>query len=164
VFGWGGGRMAYGTRRAHFIDVDRDATTSAEAALKRFFPELEDTPMEAAWGGPIDVSATRLPQYRSAGNAVAGFGFSGNGVGPTYLGGQILSGMALDARDDYTSLPLVEPEAPRFPPEPLRFLGGNLIRAAMVRTDADAEAGQPSPAPVAFVAGLPKRLGMSLPR
>jgi glycine/D-amino acid oxidase-like deaminating enzyme len=164
VFGWGGGRMGFGTRRAAYIDVDHDACARAEGALKRFFPELRNVPVEAAWGGPIDVSATRLPQYRSAGLAVAGFGFSGNGVGPTYLGGQILSGMALDARDEYTALPLVDPEAPRFPPEPLRFAGGNLIRAAMVRADDDAEAGRPSSPPVAFVAGLPKRLGMSLPR
>ena len=164
VFGWGGGRMGYGTRRGAVLDVDADACARAEAALKRFFPALAAVPLDAAWGGPIDVSAIRLPQYRTAGRAVAGFGFSGNGVGPSYLGGQILSGMALDARDEWTGLPLVEPIAPRFPPEPLRWLGGNLVRAAMVRADDDAEAERPTPPPVRFVAGLPKRLGMSLPR
>lgn len=164
VFGWGGGRMGFGTRRGAVLDVDPDACGRAEDALKRFFPALRGVPVEAAWGGPIDVSANRLPQYRTAGRAVAGFGFSGNGLGPSYLGGQILSGMALDARDSFTRLPLVEPEAPRFPPEPLRWVGGTLIRAAMVRADDDAEAQRPTPAPVAFAAGLPKRLGMSLPR
>jgi glycine/D-amino acid oxidase-like deaminating enzyme len=164
AFGWGGGRMALGTRRREEIDVDPDAARRAEASLKRFFPGLRDVPVEAAWGGPIDVSPIRLPQYRSAGRVVAGFGFSGNGVGPSYLGGQILSGMALDARDEYTRLPLVEPQGSRFPPEPLRFIGGSLIRAAMVRADDDAEAGRPSAPHVAFVAGLPKRLGMNLPR
>ncbi len=164
VFGWGGGRMALGSRRRALIDVDPDAVRRAEASMHRFFPQLLGVPVEAAWGGPIDVSATRLPQYREVGRSVAGFGFSGNGVGPSYLGGRILSGMALDARDDYTSLPLVEPDAPRFPPEPLRFAGGAAIRAAMVRRDDDADVGARTLWPVAFVAGLPQRLGMNLPR
>jgi hypothetical protein len=132
--------------------------------LRRFFPQLEGTRIDAAWGGPIDVSPIRLPQYRQVGRTVAGFGFTGNGVGPSYLGGQILSGMALDRRDEFTSLPLVDPEVPRFPPEPLRFVGGSLIRAAMVQADEDADQGRPSSPPVRFVAGLPRRLGMSLPR
>jgi glycine/D-amino acid oxidase-like deaminating enzyme len=164
VFGWGGGRMAYGSHRRAVIDVDPDAAARAEGALKRFFPSLADVPIEGAWGGPIDVSPIRFPQYRAVGRVLAGFGFTGNGVGPSYLGGQILSAMALDLRDDFTRLPLVEPVVPRFPPEPLRFVGGAAIRAAMVRSDADADTGVPTPAPVAFVAGLPKRLGMSLPR
>jgi glycine/D-amino acid oxidase-like deaminating enzyme len=164
AFGWGGGRMGFGTRRRAEIDVDADVAARTEATLKRFFPSLRDVPVEAAWGGPIDVSPIRLPQYRQVGRVFAGFGFSGNGVGPTYLGGQILSGMALDARDEYTALPLVDPKVPRFPPEPFRFVGGELIRAAMVRADDDADANR-RPAPhVAFMAGLPKRLGMSLPR
>jgi len=164
VFGWGGGRMGFGTRRRGVLDVDPEAAARAAAALRRFFPGLTDVPLAAAWGGPIDVSAMRFPQYRSVGRAVAGFGFTGNGVGPSYLGGQILSGMALDARDSYTALPLVEPNAPTFPPEPLRFAGGTAIRAAMVRADDDADRGAASPSPVRWVAGLPTRLGMNLPR
>jgi glycine/D-amino acid oxidase-like deaminating enzyme len=164
AFGWGGGRMAYGSRRRRALDDDPAAAAIAERNLKRFFPLLRDVPVEAAWGGPIDVSPIRLPQYRAAGGAVAGFGFSGNGVGPSYLGGQILSGMALDARDEYTSLPLVEPEVPRFPPEPFRFAGAAAIRAAMVRDDDNADLGRPSSPPLRFIASMPRRLGMSLPR
>jgi glycine/D-amino acid oxidase-like deaminating enzyme len=164
VFGWGGGRMGYGTRRRRALDVDPGVSAHDEAMLRRFFPQLEGVPIEHRWGGPIDVSPIRLPQYHQDGRVVAGFGFTGNGVGPTYLGGQILSGMALDARDELTSLPLVNPDVPRFPPEPLRFIGGSLIRAAMVRADEDADQGRPSSPPVRFFAGLPRRLGMSLPR
>jgi glycine/D-amino acid oxidase-like deaminating enzyme len=164
AFGWGGGRMGFGSRRRAALDEDPAAARVAERNLKRFFPALCDVPIEAAWGGPIDVSPIRLPQYRAAGRAVAGFGFSGNGVGPTYLGGQILSGMALDARDEYTSLPLVEPEVPRFPPEPFRFAGASAIRAAMVRDDDNADEGRPSSPPLRLVASMPRRLGMSLPR
>jgi hypothetical protein len=48
--------------------------------------------------------------------------------------------MAIDARDGFTRLPLVDAEVPRFPPEPFRFAGGEVIRAAMVRAGDDAEA------------------------
>ena len=164
AFGWGGGRMGYGSRRRPVLDADADAAARAERNLRRFFPSLCDVPIEAAWGGPIDVSPIRVPQYREAGRAVAGFGFTGNGVGPSYLGGQILTSMALDERDEFTSLPVVEPEVPLFPPEPLRFVGASAIRAAMVRDDDNADAGRTSSPPVRFVAGLPRRLGMSLPR
>ncbi len=164
VFGWGGGRMGYGTRRRRALDVDPKVCDHGEHMLRRFFPQLEGVPIEHRWGGPIDVSPIRLPQYRQDGRMMAGFGFTGNGVGPSYLGGQILSGMALDARDEFTSLPLVDAQVPLFPPEPLRFAGGSLIRAAMVRADEDADQGRLSSPPVRFVAGLPKRLGMSLPR
>jgi glycine/D-amino acid oxidase-like deaminating enzyme len=164
VFGWGGGRMGYGTRRRRALDVDAGVCRHDELMLRRFFPQLAGVPIEYAWGGPIDVSPIRLPQYRREGRMVAGFGFTGNGVGPSYLGGQILSGMALDHRDAFTSLPLVDPEVPLFPPEPLRFIGGALIRAAMVRADEDADELRRSSLRVRFAAGLPKRLGMSLPR
>jgi glycine/D-amino acid oxidase-like deaminating enzyme len=164
AFGWGGGRMGFGSRRRRALDVDEGVCRHDELMLRRFFPQLENVPIEHAWGGPIDVSPIRLPQYRQAGKTVAGFGFTGNGVGPSYLGGQILSGMALDRRDEFTSLPLVDPEVPPFPPEPLRFAGGSLIRAAMVHADEDADRGRRSSPPVRFVAGLPRRLGMSLPR
>jgi glycine/D-amino acid oxidase-like deaminating enzyme len=164
AFGWGGGRMAYGSRRRGVLDVDPDAAARAERNLRRFFPALAGAPIEAAWGGPIDVSPIRLPQYRSVGRAVAGFGFTGNGVGPSYLGGQILSAMALDERNAFSSLPLVEPTVPLFPPEPFRFAGASVIRAAMVRDDDNADEGRASSLPVRLVAGMPKRLGMSLPR
>jgi glycine/D-amino acid oxidase-like deaminating enzyme len=164
AFGWGGGRMGYGSRRRPVLDADPDAAARAERNLRRFFPSLCDVPIEASWGGPIDVSPIRVPQYREAGRAVAGFGFTGNGVGPSYLGGQILTSMALDERDEFTSLPVVEPEVPLFPPEPFRFVGASAIRAAMVRDDDNADAGRTSSPPVRFVAGLPRRLGMSLPR
>jgi glycine/D-amino acid oxidase-like deaminating enzyme len=164
AFGWGGGRMGYGTRRRPALDVDPEVCGHAAKMLRRFFPQLESARITHAWGGPIDVSPIRLPQYRQVGSTVAGFGFTGNGVGPSYLGGQILSGMALDRRDEFTSLPLVDPEVPPFPPEPLRFAGGSLIRAAMVHADEDADQGRRSSPPVRFVAGLPRRLGMSLPR
>ena len=93
-----------------------------------------------------------------------GYGFTGNGVGPSYLGGEILARLALDRRDRLTALALVEPDRKLFPPEPLRYVGGSLIRRALVAKDAAEDAGREPAATTRFVASLPGRLGLRLPR
>jgi hypothetical protein len=93
-----------------------------------------------------------------------GFGFTGNGVGPAYLGGEILARLALDRRDELTRLPLVDPPSKRMPPEPFRWAGGSIIRRALVRKDAAEDTGEKPGALVRAVTGLPRRLGWHLPR
>ncbi|HWN22534.1 MAG TPA: FAD-dependent oxidoreductase, partial [Gaiellaceae bacterium] len=164
AFGWGGGRMGYGARRRDVLERDADAVEHARRSLVRFFPQLAGRRITHAWGGPIDVSPTHLPSFGSHGRVHHGYGFTGNGVGPSYLGGRILASLALDRRDDVTGLALVEPAPARFPPEPLRFVGGSAIRRALVASDAAADSGG-RPGPVTnLVASLPRRLGLHLPR
>jgi glycine/D-amino acid oxidase-like deaminating enzyme len=164
AFGWGGGRMALGARRPRTADVDPEVVERTARDLRAFFPALRDRPIAHAWGGPIDVSPVRLPIFRSLGRVHAGFGFTGNGVGPAELGGRILSALALDERDPVTRLAIVGPEVKRFPPEPLRYAGGALVRRAMVERDERRQRGEPVPAALELVAGLPRRMGLSLPR
>ncbi len=164
AFGWGGGRMVYGAREDPRIDVDAEVIAIAADTLRRFFPALRGREITHAWGGPIDVAPRRLPIYRSNGALHAGWGFTGHGVGPSHLGGRILAALALGERDELTSLPLVEPDAKRFPPEPARWIGGSAIRAALVRKDALDERGEPVDPLTAGIAKLPKLLGMNLPR
>lgn len=164
AFGWGGGRMGFGAERRDALELDPRATATAAANLVRFFPQLAGRRVTHAWGGPIDVSPTHLPIFGSRGRIHHGFGFTGNGVGPTYLGGEILARLALDRRDELTRLALVEPERKLMPPEPFRFLGGSLIRAALARRDAAADAGRSADPVTRLVAGLPRRLGLHLPR
>ena len=153
-----------GGRHAGRLEIDRNAAAHAAAALRRFFPRLADRRLTNAWGGPIDVSPTHLPIFGSRGRVHHGFGFTGNGVGPSYLGGEILARLALDRRDELTRLALVDPQRKLMPPEPLRWAGGTAIRAALVRADAADDAGH-RPGPVTrLVSGLPRRLGLRLPR
>jgi glycine/D-amino acid oxidase-like deaminating enzyme len=164
AFGWGGGRMGFGGRRLGTLEVDPRAARKARADLLRLFPQLAGRRITHAWGGPIDVSPTHLPIFGSRGRVHHGFGFTGNGVGPSYLGGEILARLALDRRDELTRLALVEPERKLMPPEPLRWAGGTAIRAALVRADAAEDEGR-RPDPVTrLVAGVPRRLGLRLPR
>ncbi len=164
ALGWGGGQMGLGGRHRDRLDIDAAAAAHAVAALRWIFPQLVDRQITHAWGGPIDVSPTHLPIFGSRGRVHHGYGFTGNGVGPTYLGGEILARLALDKRDETTGLAIVEPDRKLMPPEPLRWVGGSAIRAALVRRDAAHDGGkQPDPL-TTFVASLPRRLGLRLPR
>ncbi len=83
-------------------ELDRKVIDRTRNSLVRFFPQLRGRSVTHAWGGPIDVSPTHLPIFGSRGRVHHGFGFTGNGVGPSYLGGEILARLALDRRDERT--------------------------------------------------------------
>jgi glycine/D-amino acid oxidase-like deaminating enzyme len=156
--------MGFGRRVSTRLERDPGVVESTRQSLVRFFPQLCGREITHAWGGPIDVSPTHLPIFGSRGRVHHGFGFTGNGVGPSYLGGEILARLALDRRDERTSLAIVEPGRKLFPPEPFRYAGGSLIRRALLRKDAAEDAGRKPGAATAFVASLPHRLGLHLPR
>jgi glycine/D-amino acid oxidase-like deaminating enzyme len=164
VFGWGGGSMGLGGRNTDRLELDRGVIESTREALVRFFPQARRREVTHAWGGPIDVSPTHLPIFGSRGHVHHGFGFTGNGVGPSYLGGEILARLALDRRDERTALAIVDPDRKRFPPEPFRYAGGSLIRRALVAKDAAEDDGRRPGAATRFVSSLPRRLGLHLPR
>jgi glycine/D-amino acid oxidase-like deaminating enzyme len=164
VFGWGGGAIGLGSRSTERLELDRRVVGSTREALHRFFPQTRGREVTHAWGGPIDVSPRHVPIFGSRGRIHHGFGFTGNGVGPSYLGGEILARLALDRRDDRTALAIVEPGRKLFPPEPFRYVGGSLIRRALMAQDAAEDDGRAPSAPTRFVASLPRRLGLRLPR
>ena len=164
AFGWGGGVMSLAGRRSDRLELDPRVVATARESLVRFFPQARGREITHAWGGPIDVSPTHLPMFGSRGHVHHGFGFTGNGVGPTYLGGEILARLALDRRDERTSLAIVEPSRKLFPPDPFRYVGGSLIRRGLMAKDAAEDAGREPGAATRLVASLPRRLGLRLPR
>ena len=60
------------------------------------FPALAGRAITHAWGGPIDVSPSHLPQIGTLDGAPVhyAFGFTGNGVGPSHLAGRVLAALA----------------------------------------------------------------------
>jgi glycine/D-amino acid oxidase-like deaminating enzyme len=167
VFGWGGGRLAYGGRLNGRIEVDGDTAAETRRHLLRMFPGLEGREITHAWGGPIDVSPSHLPQIGTLPGAPVhyAFGFTGNGVGPTHLAGRTLASLALDRRDSYTRLPLVGADAGAWvPPEPLAWLGGNAVRRAFLRREEALEQGEQPGLVTRAMCALPKALGMHVAR
>lgn len=167
AFGWGGGPVVPGARLGDRADIAPSVVAEIERHLVRFFPGLEGRMIEHGWGGPIDVSPTHVPNVVSlpGGRAFAAFGYTGNGVGPTHLFGQILARLALDRRDELTALPIVDPPPSwRVPPEPFRYAGGIVIRRALVRKEAAEEHGEEPGRLTSFVADFPHRIGMHVGR
>jgi glycine/D-amino acid oxidase-like deaminating enzyme len=167
VLGWGGGRLACGARVNGRVEVDAEVARQVAIDLERIFPGVRGRRLTHAWGGPIDVSPSHIPQIGSFEDAPVhyAFGFTGNGVGPSQLAGRVLASLALNRRDDYTRLPIVGADAGAWvPPEPLTWLGGAAVRAALLRAEAAKERGeQPDPLSRA-VSAAPRALGMHLAR
>ncbi|MDQ3729363.1 MAG: FAD-dependent oxidoreductase, partial [Actinomycetota bacterium] len=146
-------------------EVDADVAAEVASHLARFFPQLEGRPIAHAWGGPIDVSPTHTPVVGTLDGRVHHvFGFTGNGVGPSRMVGHVLASLALDRRDEHSRLAIVEPRQLRVPPEPFRYIGGTLIRHALLRKERAEELGR-RPDPVSVVlSGIPERVGVQIGR
>jgi glycine/D-amino acid oxidase-like deaminating enzyme len=165
AFGWGGGRLAYGARLDCHVEVDPDVAAVTHGALVDMFPPLAGRTITHAWGGPIDVSPSHLPQIGSLDGPVHyAFGYTGNGVGPSHLAGRILSGLALGAHDADTDLALVDPRPALVPPEPFAWVGGTIVRRALVRAERSLDAGRRPDPLTRAVAAAPRALGMHVSR
>jgi glycine/D-amino acid oxidase-like deaminating enzyme len=164
LMGSGSGPIGYGGRIDERFSRDRATAARAAAGLRRLLPDLAEARIERAWGGPIDVSSDHLPFFGTVpGERVHyGAGYSGHGVGPSWLGGQILASLATGRDDEWTALPLATRRVPRLPPEPLTRIGGGLVRAAIMACEAAEERGRHPPLAARAGAALPRLLRMQI--
>ena len=164
LMGSGSGRLGLGDRVGAGMLDDVPAQSRAERGLRELLPALAAVRVADRWSGPIDVSADRLPWYGTVpGTRIHfGSGYSGNGVGPSWLGGRILASLALGERDEWTALPLVERGARRLPPEPLRYLGGRIVRWGTLASEEAIAAGRLPAGPARAAAAIPRLLRLPL--
>jgi glycine/D-amino acid oxidase-like deaminating enzyme len=162
LMGSGSGPIGFRGKIDTRFSADRGTAARAEAGLRFLLPALVGAKVEHAWGGPIDVSADHLPVFGTVPGARLhyGAGYTGNGVGPSWLGGQILASLVLGVDDEWSRLPLVDRRIRKLPPEPVNFFGGSVVRAAMIAVEEAQESGREPSAPARFVASLPQRLGL----
>jgi putative aminophosphonate oxidoreductase len=138
MLGKGGNTFSWGGRIAPVFDQRSPYEAELTEALRSFFPALRDTPITASWNGPSDRSVTGFPFFGKLDGAphiYYGFGYSGNGVGPSYMGGQILSSMLLEQDNAWTRSPLTKGPLGHFPPEPIRYVGSIVVRNAIRRKE-----------------------------
>jgi glycine/D-amino acid oxidase-like deaminating enzyme len=164
AFGMGGLQPNLARRIDHRYDYEPRYARRVASDLYRMFPSFEGVPIEAAWGGPINVSGLSMPFFGTLGrgNVHYGLGFTGNGVGPSHLGGKILAALALHTDDGFTRLAVVTRKPKRFPPEPIRSPATLLAYVAIRRKDDREEAGRRIGPLTRFFARLPRRLGYHL--
>ena len=132
--------------------------------MRRLLPALAGIGLAQVWGGAIDVSSDRLPFFGTfPGTRVHfGCGYSGHGVNATYIGGRCLSAIALDIRDEWSTLPLCTRTLPTLPPEPFRTVGGRAIRWGIIRCEEADERKQTAPLAAQALAALPTLFGMKI--
>jgi glycine/D-amino acid oxidase-like deaminating enzyme len=163
LFGWGGGRLAFGARLDGRIEVDAGVAAQIRRHLVDYFPALEGRAIEHAWGGPIDVSPSHLPQIGTLGDGPVhyAFGFTGNGVGPSHLAGRVLAGLVTGDADRRLAL---DAPGPPVPPEPLAWLGGMVVRGAFLRAERLQAAGRRPDPLTRAVCAAPRALGIHVSR
>lgn len=147
AFGQGGHRHAYGGRveDGHFGATPAATEELLRRDLVRLVPFAEGVEVTNAWGGPIDRTADGLPAFgrlRGAVPIVYGVGYSGNGVAPSLTAGKILASSALGRGDEWSGCGLNRGIVGRFPPEPIRYIGGFVVRTAVRRKEGREDVGE----------------------
>lgn len=128
------GRIAIGGRGVPYrfgsrYDADANPTQQTARALRarlvELFPVLHDVRIDGAWRGVLGASRQWAPMVgvdRSTGLAWAG-GYVGEGVAAANLASRTLADLLTDQHSDLTMLPWVGGVGPKWPPEPIRFIG-----------------------------------------
>jgi len=146
VFGKGGsGDLAFGGQVGKTFEGNSAHAAYVEGWMKYLYPDFDDVPCPTSWVGPIDRSKSGLPMFGHLGghpDILYGVGFSGNGVGPTVLGGRILASLTLGLDDEWSACGLVQPLNWDFPPEPFRYVGGKIVQKAVLMCDAAEDRGR----------------------
>lgn len=165
LMGSGSGPISFnGSSTAPELTNDIDTAHRAVRGLRRLLPKLNETGIAKVWGGGIEISADRLPFFRTQpGTRIHyGCGYSGHGVNPTYIGGQCLASLVLDMKDEWTSLPFCTRSVPTLPPEPFRTIGGRLVRKAIISCEEADENGVQAPLTMRAAAAIPRVFGLKI--
>jgi hypothetical protein len=138
VFGKGGGTLGYANMITSNFDHPGRREDAIRSQLIRTYPTLWDVPIADSWSGPIDYSLSGLPFFvrlRDAPSVLVCAGFSGDGVGPSRLAGEVMAEMVVDGGNAGLPKSLRTVPTAQLPPEPVRYLGGRLVRAAIARKE-----------------------------
>ena len=92
-------RMLFGGRVSYSAKMPPDLRESMRQRMVSTFPQLASKKIEFSWGGFVDITMNRAPDFGRIGNNVYYLqGFSGHGVALTGLGGRVVAeAMTADA-------------------------------------------------------------------
>ncbi|MAZ01902.1 MAG: FAD-dependent oxidoreductase [Sneathiella sp.] len=147
MLGKGGNMISFNNVVGPKFDQPSQYAGQLREAINRFFPDLSKKEISTTWTGPSDRSTTGLPFFgalNSNPDIVYGLGYSGNGVGQSYVGGQFLSAMVLEQDNEWTRSTMAKGPLGSFPPEPVRWLGAMMVKNAIRRKERMEDAGRKS--------------------
>ncbi len=85
-------RMIYGGRVSYSAMTPPNLTANMQARMVQTFPQLKNTKVAYTWGGFVDITMNRAPDFgRVAPNVYYLQGFSGHGVALTGLAGKLVA-------------------------------------------------------------------------
>lgn len=137
MLGKGGNHVSYANKVTALFDAPSKIESTLRTSLNHFFPALQK-PIERSWTGASDRSVTGLPFFGrlpSTKNVFYGFGYSGNGVVQSYLGGEFLSSLTLGLDNEWTRSGMAKGVQHQFPFEPIRSIGAFIVKQAVKRKE-----------------------------
>ena len=85
-------RMLFGGLCNYSGRHPKNITNAIRPNMLKVFPQLKDARIDFEWGGYIAITIKRVPQFgRIQGNTWYAHGYSGHGVAPSHIAGQILA-------------------------------------------------------------------------
>jgi len=137
IFGRGSGHIAFNGDFGASFNRSPEHGRDNRRELQRVYPALQDVRIDYDWAGPIDCVPEHVPVFdhlQGHPNIFFGMGFNGTGIAQTPIGGRILASLVLERKDRWSTSGLVGlKRRMTLPPEPFRYLGGRLVRAAIRR-------------------------------
>jgi gamma-glutamylputrescine oxidase len=120
-----GGRVSYSGRDA------RNTAQATRVRMLNVFPSLADARIDYAWGGHVDITMSRAPDFgRIAPNVYYLQGFSGHGIALTGIAGQMVAETIAGQAGRFDLF--TRAAAPRFPGRPGAAHAGSGARDAVV--------------------------------
>jgi gamma-glutamylputrescine oxidase len=84
--------MLFGGRVSYTTATPARLQETMQRRMGQVFPALVNAPVEFVWGGFVDISMNRAPDFgRLGSNLYYLQGFSGHGVAATVLGGRLVA-------------------------------------------------------------------------
>lgn len=113
-------RLLFGGRVNYSGLSSFDAPSATRLRMLKVFPQLADVKIEYAWGGEVDITLNRAPDFgRLAPNIYYLQGFSGHGIALTGLAGKLVAEAIAGTAERFDVFARI-PHAP--------FPGGQLMR------------------------------------
>ena len=124
-------RMLYGGRVSYSTTTPMNLAASMQRRMARTFPQLKDTKVEFAWGGFVDISMNRAPDFGRLADRLNGAarrehanvyylqGFSGHGLALTGLAGKLVAEAIAGDAERFDTFARIRHRA---------FPGGRLLR------------------------------------